>query len=53
VAAAGRATSGAARRLSLSALVPTHMAVRVMVVSTLLTDPINADFRIRLAISRP
>lgn len=42
--------SAAARKLSLIALVPTRIAVRVIVFNTLWNDRLQTDFRIRLAI---
>jgi hypothetical protein len=41
--------SGAARRLSLTARVPTRIADRVIVFNTLWNDRLHAVFRVRLA----
>jgi hypothetical protein len=45
--------SGAARKLSLSAVVPTRMAVRVIVFNTRWNDRLQTAFRIRLTIGYP
>jgi hypothetical protein len=44
------ATNGAARMPSLSTLLPTRTAVRVIVFKTLWNDRLQAVFRVRLAI---
>ena len=45
--------SGAARKLSLIALVPTRIADRAIVFNTLWIDRLHAVFRVRLAICYP
>jgi len=52
-ASAFLAANGAARKLSLIALVPTRIAVRVIVFMTLWNDRLQAALRVRLAIRCP